>query len=161
MNILKTIRRHKPTSVEEFEDELGLDLIAMDNGSFREVYNISGTRLVVKIPMEIDLDGCGVHAMAAAHSRREIRRIRQVLRRKNLTHIRRYVPKVYYADYKSGVIVMEMLRDIGKVDRAAENIIAHMLEDTFPCVNNCSDAKSTNLGINTRGQIKVLDWGCV
>lgn len=152
MNILKTIRRRKPTTVDEFEEVLGLDLISLCGGSFREAYNIFGTRLVVKIPY----DGPGV-----SHSRREIRRIRQVLRRKNLTHVRRYVPKLYYADYKNGILVMEMLHRVGKVSRVSEDIIAHLLEDTFPCVCNDSDASSTNLGYDGRDQIKVLDWGCV
>ena len=122
-------------------------------GSFREVYNIFGTSLVVKIPIEGDGN--------VTHSRREIRRIRQVLRRKNLTHVRRYVPKIYYVDYKNGIIVMERLQKIGKITRATEDVICHLFEDTFPCINNDSDADSKNLGLNSRGQIKVLDWGCV
>lgn len=153
MNILKIIRRRKPTTVDEFEAVLGLDLISIGRGSFREVYNIFGTRLVVKIPLEGDYD--------RIHSRREIRRIRQVLRRKNLTYVRRYVPKVYYVDYKNGILIVEQLQKIGKITRATEDVICHLLEDTFPCINNDSDADSKNLGLDGRGQIKVLDWGCV
>lgn len=153
MNILKTIRRRKPTTVDEFEDVLGLDLLPLDSGAFREVYNISGTRLVVKIPIKGDGN--------VTHSRREIRRIRQVLRRKNLTYVRRYVPKVYYVDYKNGILIVEQLQKIGKITRATEDVICHLLEDTFPCINNDSDADSKNLGLDGRGQIKVLDWGCV
>lgn len=158
MNILKTIRRRRPVHALAFEEILGLDLIHIGEGSFREVYNISGTRLVVKVPLN---SAAMDFQTSITHSRREIRRIRQVLRRKNLTHIRRYVPKVYYADYKNGIIVMEMLHRLGKVPRAAEDVIAHLLEDTFSCINNCSDASYDNLGYNGRGQIKVLDWGCV
>lgn len=158
MKIIDKIKRRRPITKFDFEEMLGIDLIGLDHGCFREVYHISGTRLVVKIPMEGDCNStrrCNI-----SHARREIRRIRQALRIKSLRHIRRYVPKIYHMDYESGVIVMDRLHMM-TVPKESEDVIAHMFEDTFRCIGNDSDLSKQNLGYDGRGQIKVIDWGCV
>ena len=147
--LIRKMNRFRPTSQEEFEDAISLNLVHLDSGCFREAYVIKGTRIVIKFNLDPAMK---------YHARREMRVIKRIFHRKSLRHLRRYVPKVYYQDYKNGVIVMELLSKVGKISAEAGGVIDQMFQDTFK--RGGSDANYTNLGKNGRGQIKVLDLGC-
>ena len=120
------------------------------------MFHIPKTNIVIKFPSLEENS-----TVSRSHSRREIRRIKQVLRLRRYRHFRRYVPKIFYVDYQNGVLMMELLYEVGKASRPVEKIIDQMLADSFPCLGHRADATGDNLGVNVRGQIKVLDWGCV
>jgi hypothetical protein len=150
--IINRLRRHRPASYSDFRACTGVNLTEVGYGCFRKTFHIDGFNAVVKFPIE---------SWGISHSRREIRRLQQVMRRKTLRHLVRYAPKMLYADYKRGIVVMEYLSVIGKsmyVPQSLQDAIGRMLEDTFA---GSSDTKGGNLGYNARRQLKLLDWGCV
>ena len=155
--IISRMKQYRPQFADEFEQMIGPTLTEIGKGGcFREVFHIEGTRAVIKFPMQ---DETGNYSVI--HSRREIRRIKQVMRSKKYKHIQRYVPKMYYSDYKNGILIMQFLHDVGDAPEDAQDIIGKMLEDTFCCISKDSDVNKINMGYDGRGQIKVLDWGCV
>jgi len=155
--LVQKLKYHRPTTAKAFEELLGRDLIRIDSGCFREVFAIQGTRLVVKIPFTERNE----HHYSLVHARREIRRVKQVLRNKKYRALWRYVPKIYYSDYATGIVVMTLLNKVGKVSKEAEKTVDNLMEDTFSCIGHQADAEYTNLGYDGRGQIKILDWGCI
>lgn len=97
INLRTTIRRilkARPTTPKGF-DKIGLHLKIIDAGVFRETWQIRGLPLAVKFPLDRD----GVY-----HSRTEMRKIARLSR---FPSLRKYLPKIYYYDSKSGVIVMK------------------------------------------------------
>lgn len=149
-SLVHKVNKHKPTTPEDFMDVTGAELIELDQGCFREAYAVAGKRVVVKFLLNPE---------AKSHPRREIRRVREILRKKTLRHLRRYVPKFYYMDYSSGVVMMEELNRVGKVSEDTGAVVEKIFEDTFR--RGCADTNYTNLGYDGRGQIKVLDLGGV
>jgi hypothetical protein len=154
--IISRMKQYRPISADEFEQMIGARLDCIGEGCFREVFRIEGINAVIKFPMQA-ADG----NWSTTHSRREIRRIKQIMCSKKYRHVKRYVPRMHHYDYINGILIMQLLYLVGEVPKESVKPIQHMLKDTFPCINNMPDAESTNLGYDGRGQIKVLDWGCV
>ena len=154
--IISRMKQYRPMFADEFEQMIGPTLTEIGSGCFREVFHVEGTNVVIKFPM-MDEEGLS----NITHSRREIRRIKQVMRSKKYKHVRRYVPKMRYYDYSNGILMMQLLFGVGDVPKEVAKPIQDMLKDTFSCISNTPDAESTNLGYDGRGQIKLLDWGCV
>jgi hypothetical protein len=153
--LIDKIKKASLLTVESIEASVGKELVLLGSGCFRSAYKISGTCLVVKIPFEQRKDDrCSLF-----HSRREIRAVTKVLSRKSLKHFRRYVPKIYFADYKTGIIVMEMLDTKVDPDKETEKVLRNMFIDTLK--NYSSDVGCGNTGYDRRGQIKIIDWGCI
>jgi hypothetical protein len=153
MNPCEVVRRLKMARPYEASDLEGVLCVKeMDSGCFRTAYHVTGTRIVIKFPME----SCG-----RSHSRREIRRIREILNRVSLRHMRRYVPKIYYADYQNGVLALELLGSVGHVSNAECIMLEHLAADTFYRSPSNTDLSYTNIGRNSRGQIKILDLGSI
>jgi len=92
---IKYIQKAKPRTIEDFES-LGFRLKRIGGGVFREVYRIKSFPLVVKFPCDEPSD---------RHSRAEMRKIKKL---SEFPFLRKYLPRVYYYDPKSGVIVMEL-----------------------------------------------------
>lgn len=102
MNLATAIRRIKRFKPRTFEDfgKAGIPFGKnLGGGVFREAYQIKDLPLVVKFPIEDD----GID-----HSRDEMRKIKKFSKFKFL---RKYLPKVYYYDRQSGVIVMKFYED--------------------------------------------------
>jgi hypothetical protein len=95
MNLRTAIRRilkSRPTTLAGFQ-QLGLSLKTIDAGVFRKTCEVEGLPLAVKFPLDKD----GVY-----HSRTEMRKIARL---SLFPSLRKYLPKIYYYDSKSGVIV--------------------------------------------------------
>lgn len=100
---LRLINKNKPASQKEFE-ALGLKFQLIDAGCFREVFAIKGTNLVVKLPFD----------EGKYHSISEIKRIEKLSKVKELVP---HLPKVYYFDRKTGIIVMRYYPQIKQEDQ--------------------------------------------
>lgn len=113
MNLATTIRRIKRFRPRTFKDfgKVGIRFGKnLGEGVFREAYQIKDLPLVVKFPIEDD----GID-----HSRDEMRKIRTLSKFKFL---RKYLPKVYYYDRQSGVIVMKFYEDFEDYDDACDAV---------------------------------------
>ena len=152
-SMVKKLRLLRPRNATEFENLLQVKLVPAGSGGFREAFAIKNSRVIVKFPMS---GGSSVR-----HARREIRRIQQILKSEKFFYLRRYVPKIYWWDYKTGVIVVVMLNRVSEATSADTDIVTNMLKDTFSTVGGAPDTAYTNVGYDGRGQLKVLDWGCV
>jgi len=96
---LKKIAELKPCTFEDFGSVF--ELKALNRGTFREVYRIVGTMLVVKFPLSDDRP-CNIR-----HSATEIRRMKRLVAK--IPFMKEHMPRVYYYHAKSGIIVMEFI----------------------------------------------------
>jgi hypothetical protein len=107
---LRKIRKHQPKTLLE-TSKLGLVLVHVGNGTFRESYRITGTPLLIKFPIverfHDDVEGAWItyrtdDTDGKSHSRAEIRKIQKLSQFKS---IRPHLPPVYYFNSKDGVMV--------------------------------------------------------
>jgi hypothetical protein len=76
----------------------------LGDGLFREVYKIKGQPLVAKFPLYSIEDEDSAHARdAKMHTTMEVRKITKLSKTR---WMRKYLPKIYYHDRKSGIVVM-------------------------------------------------------
>ena len=94
---IRLIKKHRPRTPEDFH-KLGLKFRYLGAGVFREAVEIKGIPLVVKFPLYDE-----GYRHGKIHSTVEIRKIKRLNRYK---YLRPYLPKVYYHDRKSGILVM-------------------------------------------------------
>lgn len=99
---LELIETHRPKTPAEFQ-KIGLPLKFLGHGAFREVSKVIGCPLVVKFPLAesgVSLD----YRRGKMHSTNEVRRIDKLY---DFKELRPFLPKVYYHDRDSGVLVMQ------------------------------------------------------
>ena len=104
---VRRIRKHKPKNQGDF-DKIGVELesVPFSGGSFRNVYHTTNKklRIVVKFPV---IDNDSTHS-GIVHSRAEVRKINKLSRFKLL---KPHLPKVYYHDDRTGIVVMKKYSD--------------------------------------------------
>ncbi len=112
MNIRTAVRRiktFKPETPEEFADA-GVPVLDDKNfvyaGVFREVYRIVGVPLVVKFPLGDSRKETGE---GRRHTNAEVNRIKRL---SAFPVMRKYLPKVYYHDKASGIVVMRYYAEL-------------------------------------------------
>lgn len=147
--VSKILKKARPKTDSEILKLLPITCIG--GGCSRNVYRVKGTEVVIKVP----------YRTGRSHARREISRINQIMSCKKFRHLQRYIPKIYYSCYKTGIIAMERLAvmRISKLGEAKEEIIARMFEDSFERSFNSMDIHLLNMGKNKKGQIKCFDLG--
>lgn len=100
--VLRRVKKHNPARPEDFKP-LGILLEKLGAGAFRAVYRVKGCPLVVKFPMP------GTDFVVnKIHSRTELGRIKKFRR---YGWMRKYLPKVYYHNSKTGVSIIECVDD--------------------------------------------------
>lgn len=154
--LIRSLRRSRPANAAEFTACTGRALSLLGSGWRRETYRIKGTELVVKFPMQF-VELPSEAAVCIRHARAEMRIITNILRRKSLRHLRRFVPKVFYFDHKTGVMVVERLFTKPKPSADVQAIIYRMVQDTFNS-HRALDI-DCNIGRDSRGNYKVIDFG--
>lgn len=108
------IKKERPASPSQFREAgITLEKIPEGTGAFREVLKVRGLPLVVKFPLAE-----GTHdpkrgkklsyRSGKMHSMMEVRRIQTLSKIKRM---QMYLPKVYYHDRKSGVLVMHWYKE--------------------------------------------------
>lgn len=98
--LVELMKQHMPGHRHELERYIPLKLVGA--GSFREVYSVRGAGWVVKFPYNTGSD--------REHARNEMKAIKKLLTSPKL---KKYAPKVYYFEWKTGVIVMKRYRQAG------------------------------------------------
>jgi len=98
---IRRIRKYKPTTPEEFA-RIGVPLSRhVEAGAFREVMKARDLPLVLKFPLwNGSVDG---YRYGKCHSTTEVKRIKRL---NKFPFMRKYLPKIYYHDRKSGMLMM-------------------------------------------------------
>ena len=104
--VLSRVRKQHPARPEDFK-KLGIVVKPIGAGAFRTVYRVKDTPLVVKFP----LPGTDF-VINKIHSRTELGRIKKFRR---FGWMRKYLPKVYYHNSKTGVSIIEYVDDSKKL----------------------------------------------
>lgn len=149
-DVVKIFKDHRPMNRQEAE-KIGLSLYGARSGSFRSVYRIRDTDLVVKFAV----DGDGID-----HNIAEAEACFKILNSKKLKPLHRYMPKIYRSS--EHYIVMKYYRPMtGRdISRASVHIMRNMVEDFGFCHPDYgTDLHWRNLGFDTNDQIKFLDMG--
>jgi hypothetical protein len=157
--LIQLLKKHRPKTPEAYRASIG-KLRYIDAGAFRACYRVLNMPLVIKFPLSDDDydDDDGWH-----HARQEIKVIRVLLSKAKFRPLRKYVPRIFYADYRRGILVTEHLDQ-----RKISQDVAEVVEAVFSKYvkpdseyDSCDFDSEDNLGRDAHGQIKVLDFGCI
>jgi hypothetical protein len=147
-DITHIIRRYEPKTMKEFAD-FGLRIRYVGEGCSREVWQIIGYGLVVKIPK----DG----PSAKRHAEQEHKAWLRIKRsKKKYKALRPYLPNIYCCT-KNGIILMEKYRQCYETT-TTHNIVGALVKDLFP--TDDGDIYSENMGKDKKGRLVILDFGC-
>lgn len=148
--LLAQIKKIRPTDIGHLG---GLaQFQRLGGGVYRESYEILNLDMVIKFPKYAN------DKNMIEHSVFEMRAMKKVLASKvRYLALQRYVPKVFYFDKRTGVIVMEKLQ---KVQWTETDFVTNLLKDIMPHKSS-DDVGVGNMGKTAVGQIKISDWGLI
>ena len=134
-------------------DDSNLKLRHIGSGAFRDTYRVGKLPIVIKIPFN-----------EISHARHEARVITKVMKDEKFKALRPFMPKLYYYDKKTGIIVMEYCRTMkyGPTSDAVSKIFSTLVSKLFrkPMYDE-SDIRGYNIGKNNNGQYKIIDLGLI
>lgn len=147
--IVKRLKRYRPLNAHDVLVDCKLPLEFINDGQFRNVFRISGTKYVIKVPK---LGG-------ARHSAREIAALRY-LQRPEYFAIQPYLPEFHFSNRNTGLI----LTDLCTWASFAKNFdtikeIDEWCEDNGFIEADVDHRKMDNYGMLGK-QLKILDLGC-
>lgn len=154
---LQLVKKYRPATAEAFA-KLKIKLVYIDEGAFRKGYRVSGLPLVVKIPIQT-LSKSDTR-WNKRHSAAEVRKI---VKLQKFCFMRRHLPKVYYFDGPSGVLIVKyydngegknlMCQDENKLEAAFK-----FTQRRIRCLTGVSihDISMDNLRMD-RGEVKFID----
>lgn len=165
-HIKHVMKLEKPKTVEDLLIRCGLTLKFIGDGGFRVVFKISGTGLVVKVPMtEMDQAELG-HNYAHTpiiHAKTEWSYRKKVMREKKYEFFRPYMPALHCLVPSTGVLLADYYRPLPyartKYDAEIDQIIGSLAAIGVNDGDVAKDKKD-NYGISSDGQLKIIDLGC-
>jgi hypothetical protein len=156
---LSRIRKYRPTTPKDFAwAGVPLEDKALGTGAFREVVKVKDCDLVVKFPLnEPEFGKLYNYRWGKLHSTAEVKKIARLSK---LPWMRKYLPKIYYHDHKSGVLVMRYYPPFtGKYSLLGATGI--LIRDLFKRATgeNMCDYGAEN--VHDRGDMEavIIDWG--
>lgn len=149
--VINLLKKHKPKNAIEARG-IGLRLRQIGQGAYRAVYAVRDLPLVVKFPTPY-WSSSGMKS-AIDHARFEIR----TLKRLSTTKMKQYLPKIYFTNWKTGVVCMKKvkpLRSSGARSKARQDI-----EKFFRLNKNEHDFAWQNLAKNGKRTV-IIDLGMI
>lgn len=146
--LIKVAKRTDVRSRKDFK-KAGFRLREINSGCFRTVYKVKGLPVVIKIPMT-----------SCHHGAAEYRRTQKYIRLKRYTVLRRYVPNIYHYNRKTGITIMHYYNPVPNT-----NYYTVMIDFIRKMYNDIAsprfggDIYPPNCGLDSWGNIKVVDWG--
>jgi hypothetical protein len=146
---IKVIKKYQPKNIDEMRDlkhylSSDTSFRFVGEGAFRNVYKVRNQPVVVKF-------SCGESSLS--HTLQELKAF---LRMKKSSILRKHVPKIYYADKNTGLIVM---RHYSKISRSFRDYGEDLnLRRVF---EEPDDLSYKNIAKDGRGTVIFLDAGCV
>ena len=152
---------------EDLTTVLGIKYRMLNSGAYRTVVKLVGLPLVVKFPLtDMKCD--------KKHSEYEFRAVNKILRYKykyKYRILRKYVPKIYYFNKETGVLIGHYYRPL-KGTKKEKNLIANLVSDVVDSTwdgrkidknNKCrygtEDMWDANMALNKSGHVKIIDMG--
>lgn len=154
---LARIRKYKPKSWKEFQSiGLPLNKKRLGEGAFRLVYKFVDLPLVVKFPITQD---CGSTRSSKYHTTMEVKKVKKLSRFKWLKWL---MPKIYYHDRKTGVMVMQCYEPYTKeLDWGIAWVLGEAL--TRATKTAIGDIQASNFGVEHdrfgNKKLKLIDLG--
>lgn len=156
--IISLLKKHKPVSAFDLAGVLKLK--ELGQGSFRRVYRIVNSPFVIKFPhlgRSSGSDTAG-RPRCIKHSALEADRHRHFM---GFHELRYHLPRLYFHDRKTGVIVMEYVEE-DKTDRKAYwmndalyDLVAVLIKSLTR--KKMTDISENNLKLSKDGQLKFID----
>ena len=156
--VVKILRKHTPKTAEQ-AIAAGIPLKYFDEGCSRQVFRVSGLKMVVKFPMACTDPKGNTASYNLRHARQEIRGFRRIRKLKSGAHIKKHLPEIYYEDARRGVIAMKMYRrhTYRDYESPKAECLSNYLSIFFCCGEN-NDYGGNNFGIEN-SVMKILDLG--
>lgn len=147
--IIKSLKYHRPLNAVDVLVDCKIPLEFLGDGQFRNVFRVTGTKFVIKVPK---LGG-------VRHSAREIVALKY-LRKEKYYAIHPYLPEFHFSNRNTGII----LTDLCTKASYAKNFgtmkeINEWSEDNDFYAADVDTDKSDNYGMLGK-QLKILDLGC-
>lgn len=135
----------------------GLPLSLLGSGAYRRVYDIPGTKLVVKFPNfeYLTAEEC------IKHSVKEYEAVTKVMvsRSKAYAPIKKHMPKIHFCNPLTGVLVVNKYKLLGADKGEARRLLSLKIK-TASNVSGILDIQNGgNVGVDGRGTLKVIDAG--
>jgi hypothetical protein len=164
VNALESIR---PRNAEELRRH-GFRVFRIATGVCRFVYRVNDLPLVIKFPRNSRVPpskfGFKTLRTCIRHSQIEIEAVRRINKYVKYKPLRRYMPTIYYTDYRGGVIVMPQYDRVMRsaAIKQVSSVIKDLVADLFPNLKypkHIFDLCSRNFGRDDNGNLIFLDLG--
>jgi hypothetical protein len=155
-NIVSSVNKHKASSAGELLYNCGFTLRFVDNGKYRNVYEIVGSNYLVKVPV----NGISrIRIASSAHARAEYEMYRRIKESKaKYKELQPYLMDEF-AITRSGVIVVEKLNKLGKVSKDESVEMTRIAELAGSIMGRYCDLHDSNWMRDKQGKMKIVDFG--
>lgn len=156
--VLGIVSRHNVKTAVDALDA-GLPLQLLGSGAYRKVYDIVGTRLIIKFPNPEYLK----EAECIKHSIKEYEAVCKVMssKDKRYSSIRKHMPKIHFCNPITGVLVANRYQLLA-VGRAEDRRLLSLKIKSITSPQNILDVNNCgNVGVDGRGTLKVIDAGYI
>ena len=135
----------------------GLPLQLLGSGSYRSVFDIVGTNLVIKFPNDEYLQ----RHECIRHSAKEYEAVTKIMssRSKAYAAIKKHMPKIHFYNPITGVLLANKYRLLGLHKMEDRRLLSLKLKDAIKVNKTLDVQNSGNVGIDGRGTLKVIDAG--
>lgn len=156
--VLQIVKKHKPTVAAHLRGHLNLKFIG--SGSYRKTYRVVNSPFLIKFPhigpSASDRDN---HAACVKHSGLEVAKHRHF---SGFFELKAYLPKIYYYDKVTGIVVMEYIEendDTTNADywkyEALSGLVSVLIKSLTR--KKLTDISDSNLRLSKGGQLKFID----
>lgn len=155
-NIAKSLARQKSNSCYDLLVYNGFTLRYVNSGKFRNVYQIDGTRFLIKVPITAGK----MKVPSIAHARAEYTVYRRVIRsKKKYLALKSLIPDAMLFVPSTGVIVVEKYRKLGRVTRAERKRMGVIEDLSKRLFGGCGDLHDENFMRDAEGNLRIVDLG--
>jgi len=156
--VVALLEQHRPRTAGQAEG-LGIRMRLLRRGCFRETFLVKGLPVVLKFPF-MRKDGYKGALMDVWHGRREIAAYQRIETDPLCKPLRRYMPRLYYSDYQTGVVAMHryfVRQGVGLYDSYLVAAIKGLVNDCL--ASRSDDISGDNVLVDARGRIRIVDLG--
>lgn len=173
--VVKRLKTHKPTNLEEVMQDCKLPLKYVSNGAYRQVYQIVGTRSVIKIPRNPvkteEIYNDKTHkwktkyetSYDVTHANQEFQALQRMKRCKiRMAFLQPHLPEFYHFNQMTGISLVKKYNKvkynthIKTIDKIREGVAR-----VFKIDNWDTDLHENNFGLDKDGTLKLIDLGCI
>lgn len=154
--VVAQFKAKQPKNLEAVEN-MDYTLKPIGDGAYRTVYKIGNLPIVVKVPTHTG-GSCKRHAIA------EWRAVQRILKFKKYIELQPFVPKIYYFDPKSGIMIVHYYKPAPvkyrrSVSMLFERYLPRIWALGYRSKWSTVDTHRDNIAIDEEGVPKLIDLG--